>query len=33
MNPDRMFGGALDEVTIYSRALSEPEVRYVTGER
>jgi len=29
----RHFQGMIDEVTIYNRALSEPEVRYIAGER
>jgi hypothetical protein len=29
----RPFNGIIDEVTIYNRALSEPEVRFIAGER
>ena len=32
-NTDREWTGLIDEVMIYNRALSEPEVRYLAGER
>jgi hypothetical protein len=30
---DPFFGGSIDEFRIYSRALSESEVRYLAGDR
>jgi len=31
--PDPYFNGSLDDFRIYSRALSEAEVRYLVGDR
>lgn len=28
---DRYYGGVIDEVRIYNRALSEPEIRFIVG--